>query len=81
LDEIESNIKQARKELASFARRVATDKIIMVFACLVVCGIIAVIVYSIVDPSADTNVPDQFKPTTSQPISKRDLEYLLQLPE
>jgi hypothetical protein len=37
----------------------------MVFACLVVLGIIGIIVYSIVDPSADTNVPEQFKPSTS----------------
>lgn len=57
------------------ARRVATDKLIMVCACLVVLLIIAVIVYSIIDPDANTNVPDQFIPTTSQPLSRRDLVF------
>jgi len=63
LDEVEANIKLAGKELASFARRVATDKVFLCLACLVVLGIIGVIVYSIVDPNSDTNVPDAFKPT------------------
>ena len=70
LDEIESNLTQAKKELASFAKRIATDKVIMGLACLVVLGIIGIIVYSIINPNAQTNVPYQFKPTALPTVRK-----------
>ena len=48
LDDIESNIKRANKQLRAFVRRMATDKIIIVLFLLVLCGIIAAIVIPIV---------------------------------
>lgn len=52
VDEVESNLQQANKQLRAFARKIATDKIIMVFLCLIVCAIIAIIIIKVVDNSA-----------------------------
>eukprot|EP00761_Pharyngomonas_kirbyi_P011732 gb/GECH01011758.1/.p1 GENE.gb/GECH01011758.1/~~gb/GECH01011758.1/.p1 ORF type:complete len:226 (+),score=62.84 gb/GECH01011758.1/:1-678(+) len=48
LTELEANVKRARKEVTSFARRVATDKIILIVVCIVVVLIAVVIVLAIV---------------------------------
>lgn len=48
VDEVESNIKQANRHLRAFIRRMATDKIIMVFMCLIVCLVVTIIVVKIV---------------------------------
>jgi len=47
LDEMQSYLKQASKELRSFARRLATDKIIMGFMCIIVCGVVVIVVLSV----------------------------------
>eukprot|EP01119_Soliformovum_irregulare_P008546 TRINITY_DN21661_c0_g1_i1.p1 TRINITY_DN21661_c0_g1~~TRINITY_DN21661_c0_g1_i1.p1 ORF type:complete len:227 (-),score=67.96 TRINITY_DN21661_c0_g1_i1:222-902(-) len=62
VDEIQSNLVQARKQLRAFVRRMATDKIIMVFMCLVVLAIIAVIIVHYVAPGSVSKVKDQFNP-------------------
>jgi len=62
LDDLESNLTLAGKQLRSFARRAGTDKIIMGFMCLIVCGIVFIIVWSAVKPGSSNNVPDDLKP-------------------
>jgi len=59
---VQDNLKMAQKQLRAFARRMATDKLIMILMLFVVLGIIGVIVVSIVKPHSNTNVPDTFKP-------------------
>jgi len=58
VDEVESNLKQADKQLRAFVRKIATDKIIMGFMCLIVCAIVAIIVIKVVDTSATSGSPD-----------------------
>jgi len=61
IQEVQSYLKLASKELRAFSRRVATDKLIMSFVCLIVIGIIFIIVWSAVKGNkANTNVPDTF---------------------
>jgi len=62
VDEVEINLKEASRQLRSFARRIATDKIIMLMMLLVVLAIIVVIILSIVKPGATKVNTDQFKP-------------------
>ncbi|KAK1390309.1 putative plant SNARE 13 [Heracleum sosnowskyi] len=51
LDTIQFSIKKASQLVKEIGRQVATDKCIMLFLFLVVCGVIAVIVVKIVNPS------------------------------
>lgn len=51
LDTIEFSIKKASKLVKEIGRQVATDKCIMAFLFLVVCGVIAIIVVKIVNPN------------------------------
>ncbi|KAI9209834.1 uncharacterized protein BJ171DRAFT_557508 [Polychytrium aggregatum] len=44
VDQVEDNLRRADKQLKAFIRRMATDKIFMVFIFLIVIGIIAAIV-------------------------------------
>jgi len=65
IQEVQSYLKLAGKELRAFSRRVATDKLIMSFVCLIVIGIIFIIVWSAVKGNkANTNVPDTFSIST-----------------
>jgi len=57
VSEIQTNLKMAAKQLRSFTRRVATDKLIMAFICLIVIAIIFVIIWSSVHKNSKTNVP------------------------
>ena len=68
VSEVDDNLKSAATALKSFSRRIVTDKLFLCFICLLVCGIIVIIVWSIVDKNANTNVPESFKPkiTTSK---------------
>ncbi|KAN0048107.1 hypothetical protein ACTA71_002502 [Dictyostelium dimigraforme] len=45
MEEIDGNLKLATRQMRSFARKMATDKIIMGFILLIIVGIIAIIVY------------------------------------
>ncbi|KAK5580719.1 hypothetical protein RB653_000743 [Dictyostelium firmibasis] len=46
MNEIDSNLKLATRQMRSFARKMATDKIILGFILLIIAGIIVLIVYS-----------------------------------
>ena len=45
IQEVNTYLKLASKELRAFVRRTATDKIIMSFVCLIVIGIIFIIIW------------------------------------
>lgn len=51
LDTIQFSIKKASQLVKEIGRQVATDKCIMLFLLLIVCGVIAIIVVKIVNPS------------------------------
>ncbi|OVA13530.1 Target SNARE coiled-coil domain [Macleaya cordata] len=51
LDTIQFSIKKASQLVKEIGRRVATDKCIMLFLFLIVCGVIAVIIVKIVNPN------------------------------
>ena len=58
VDSIANNLKLAEKQLRSFVRRMATDKLILCLLCCIVCAIIALIVVSVVKKhhhNPDTN--------------------------
>lgn len=57
LDTIHFSIKKASKLVKEIGRQVATDKCIMLFLFLIVCGVIAIIVVKIVNPS-NKNIRD-----------------------
>ncbi|KAI3887429.1 hypothetical protein MKX03_022109 [Papaver bracteatum] len=50
LDTIQFSIKKASQLVKEIGRRVATDKCIMFFLFLVVCGVVAIIIVKIVNP-------------------------------
>lgn len=47
LDDMESNLKRADKQIRVFLRRMATDKVVMALVFLVIVGIITAVVASI----------------------------------
>lgn len=51
LDSIQFSIKKASQLVKEIGRQVATDKCIMLFLFLIVCGVIAIIVVKIVNPN------------------------------
>ncbi|KAF5177339.1 putative plant snare [Thalictrum thalictroides] len=51
LDTIQFSIKKASQLVKEIGRQVATDKCIMLFLLLIVCGVIAVIIVKIVNPN------------------------------
>ncbi|GFZ21660.1 putative plant snare 13 [Actinidia rufa] len=51
LDTIQFSIKKASQLVKEIGRQVATDKCIMLFLFLIVCGVIAVIIVKIVNPN------------------------------
>ncbi|KAJ4721897.1 putative plant snare [Melia azedarach] len=51
LDTIQFSIKKASQLVKEIGRQVATDKCIMLFLFLIVCGVIAIIVVKIVNPN------------------------------
>lgn len=60
---VRSNLNRADLLIRAFMRKMMTDKVIMVFMCLIFCGIVTIIVYKAIDPKgsdeAGLNVPDQ----------------------
>ncbi|KAM9977095.1 hypothetical protein ACTFIR_010951 [Dictyostelium discoideum] len=54
MEEIDGNLKLATRQMRAFARKMATDKLIMGLVLLIVAAIIFVIVYSIVKPKSKT---------------------------
>ncbi|KAF2073089.1 hypothetical protein CYY_005613 [Polysphondylium violaceum] len=59
MNEVDSNLKLATRQMRAFARKMATDKIIMGLVLLIVIAIIFVIVYSIVKPKSNPTVRNQ----------------------
>lgn len=57
LDTIQFSIKKASQLVKEIGRQVATDKCIMLFLLLIVCGVIAIIIVKIVNPS-NKNIRD-----------------------
>jgi len=57
VSEIQTNLKMAAKQLRSFARRVATDKLIMVFIVLIILAVIFVIIWTSLHKNAKTSLP------------------------
>jgi t-SNARE complex subunit (syntaxin) len=55
VDEVELNLKMANKQLRSLARRLATDKIFMIFIALIVIGILFIIIWKIVNPTTSNS--------------------------
>jgi SNARE protein len=69
MDELGSNITRGRKEIVSFLRRLACDKMIMVIVIIIILAVIALIVWKIIEPYLPKiNVPNPSPPaTTSTP--------------
>ncbi|XVF28116.1 hypothetical protein REPUB_Repub15cG0001500 [Reevesia pubescens] len=76
LDTIQFSIKKASQLVKEIGRQVATDKCIMLFLFLIVCGVIAIIVVKIVNPS-NKDIKDI--PGLAPPAPSRRLLYLRDL--
>lgn len=67
LDKMDSDVDRAKKEVSAFMRRMMTDKIIICFALLVLCAIIAVVVLRIQAPHLlGGDATPSATPTTTQ---------------
>ncbi|KAH7513565.1 hypothetical protein FEM48_Zijuj12G0213600 [Ziziphus jujuba var. spinosa] len=73
LDTIQFSIKKASQLVKEIGRQVATDKCIMLFLFLIVCGVIAIIIVKIVNPN-NKDVRDI--PGLAPPAPTRRLLYL-----
>uniref|UniRef100_A0A2P2MMV0 t-SNARE coiled-coil homology domain-containing protein n=1 Tax=Rhizophora mucronata TaxID=61149 RepID=A0A2P2MMV0_RHIMU len=73
LDTIQFSIKKASQLVKEIGRQVATDKCIMLFLFLIVCGVIAIIVVKIVNPN-NKNIRDI--PGLAPPAPSRRLLYI-----
>ncbi|XP_077218254.1 putative plant SNARE 13 [Tasmannia lanceolata] len=70
LDTIQFSIKKASQLVKEIGRQVATDKCIMAFLFLIVCGVIAIIIVKIVNPS-NKNIRDIPGLAPPAPTSRR----------
>ncbi|KAF7837641.1 putative plant SNARE 13 [Senna tora] len=73
LDSIQFSIKKASQLVKEIGRQVATDKCIMLFLFLIVCGVIAIIVVKIVNPN---NKDIRDIPGLAPPVPSRRLLYV-----
>ncbi|KAI4344709.1 hypothetical protein L6164_011904 [Bauhinia variegata] len=73
LDSIQFSIKKASQLVKEIGRQVATDKCIMLFLFLIVCGVIAIIVVKIVNPN---NKDIRDIPGLAPPVQNRRLLYV-----
>mmetsp|Transcript_11865 Transcript_11865/g.13669 ORF Transcript_11865/g.13669 Transcript_11865/m.13669 type:complete len:251 (+) Transcript_11865:57-809(+) len=67
LDQLDSDINRAKKELNAFIRRMMTDKIILCFAVLVVIGIIVIVVLKVKSGSSSSSSPASAPVQTASP--------------
>ncbi|KAJ7955321.1 putative plant snare [Quillaja saponaria] len=74
LDSIQFSIKKASQLVKEIGRQVATDKCIMLFLFLIVCGVIAIIIVKIVNPN---NKDIRDIPGLAPPVPTRRLLYLM----
>jgi len=65
VDQVETNVKRAQKQMRAFMRRMATDKIFLVFMLLIVGAILAIIIKQYVYPKAAAAVTKQAWSSTS----------------
>lgn len=65
LDEIESNVRRANKQVRAFIRRMGTDKLILVLVLLVAIGLVVAVVVPLVQQ--ETNEGEQTD-LTSEPL-------------
>lgn len=70
LDSVHFSLKKASQMVKEIGRQVATDKCIMAFLFLIVCGVIAIIVVKVVNPH-NKNIPDI--PGLAPPAQNRKL--------
>lgn len=79
LDTIQFSIKKASQLVKEISRQLATDKCIVVFLLLIVCGVIAIIVVKVVNPKNDdiANLPGLAPPATTT-MNRRLLLALLE---
>ncbi|XP_004488191.1 novel plant SNARE 13-like [Cicer arietinum] len=73
LDSIQFSIKKATQLVKEIGRQVATDKCIMLFLFLIVCGVIAIIIVKIVNPH---NKDIRDIPGLAPPVPSRRLLYV-----
>ncbi|KAF2579518.1 hypothetical protein F2Q68_00003080 [Brassica cretica] len=73
LDTIQFSIKKASQLVKEIGRQVATDKCIMMFLFLIVCGVVAIIIVKIVHPN---NKDIRDIPGLAPPAQSRKLLYL-----
>lgn len=67
LDQLDSEVERAKKELNAFIRRMMTDKILICFAILVLLGIILIVVFNFVIKKKDSGGADEAIVTTMAP--------------
>eukprot|EP00744_Colponema_vietnamica_P005720 GILI01008356.1.p1 GENE.GILI01008356.1~~GILI01008356.1.p1 ORF type:complete len:275 (-),score=65.76 GILI01008356.1:200-1024(-) len=65
MDQLDSEVERAKKELNAFIRRMMTDKILICFAILVILGIVLVVVFNFVIKKKDTGAADSVTVTTT----------------
>lgn len=67
LDQLDSEVERAKKELNAFIRRMMTDKILICFAILVLLGIILIVVFNFVIKKKDGGSAEDVVVTTPAP--------------
>lgn len=78
LDEVESELAISTKLLTNFVKRMYTDKIIIAFTFLVVCGIVGIVVYAALNPNQNLfNVPTSLTAPLTTGNSTRLLRSVL----
>jgi len=66
LDEVQGELELSQVLLTRFVKRIATDKVVIAFATLLILGIAGIITYSVLNPDQKIfNVPDIVKPDTA----------------
>lgn len=68
LDQLDSEVERAKKELNAFIRRMMTDKILICFAILVLLGIVLIVVFNFVIKKDESGSAD-IVPTTTRPTT------------
>lgn len=68
---VRNNLTRADTLITAFMRKMATDKIIMVFMCLIFIGVITIVVYKVVGPMASDGGGSSISETISDPLSER----------
>ncbi|KAL3696177.1 hypothetical protein R1sor_010253 [Riccia sorocarpa] len=73
LDTIQFSIKKASQLVKEIGRQLATDKCILVFLFLIVCGVIAIIIVKVVNPKNKNivDIPGLAPPASSSTNSRR----------